>query len=441
MLLNNKFFFYLRHMVFMSFSNKVRLLLTALGIFIAVFLFSLGVIISDSYYAGILKDIEEMSDNTVIFSSYDNSGALKKEIAEYSNKVPIDVICLEQKKSIYSVKISPKQYLNVMAKVTGISNMEKNVFKGADNEKIIPVEYKLVKGREISSKDVNLKAPVAVIDEFTESLLFPDGDAVGNKIKLGSGINGTTSVKEGSSNNIIEVEVIGVVADSHESEVKKLQFEDELNHDENIFVNILLHIPSTALQELYPEEPVKRYFVYGFEQEEYKDFAEYAYNFVKMKTERGNSCSVYTKEELLEKSKLERADTRTAINVITFILCIISGISIMSVIFFSVKERIPEIGIRKAFGAGRLDIAFQFMVEMVIIAFVASFLAVFTSLIFSKIIQVYIRENMFIYYVVKVEISRLILPIAVGIMEAMICSLIPGIYAAGIKVADSLRFE
>lgn len=48
---------------------------------------------------------------------------------------------------------------------------------------------------------------------------------------------------------------------------------------------------------------------------------------------------------------------------------------------------------------------------------------------------------MFIYYVVKVEISHLILPIAVGIMEAMICSLIPGIYAAGIKVADSLRFE
>ncbi len=439
--INNKFFFYLRHMVFMSFSNKVRLILTALGIFIAVFLFSLGVIISDSYYAGILKDIEEMSDNMVVISSYDNSGELKKEIAEYGNIVPTDVICLEQKKSIYSVNITSKQYLNVMAKVTGISNMEKNVFKGADDEKIIPVEYRLIKGRGISSRDVNLKAPVAVIDEFTESILFPDSDAVGNKIKLGSSINGTTSIKEGSSNNIIEVEVIGVVANSHESEVRKLQLEDELNNDENIFVDIILHIPYTTVQELYPEQPVKRYFVYGFEQEEYEDFAEYAYNFAQIQTEKGNSCSVYTKEELLEKSKLDRTDTRTAINAITFILCIISGISIMSVIFFSVKERIPEIGIRKAFGASRLDIAFQFMVEMVIIAFIASFLAVFTSLIFSKLIEIYIREKMFIYYVVKVEISRLILPIAVGIMESMICSLIPGIYAAGIKVADSLRFE
>lgn len=36
----------------------------------------------DIYYAGILKDIEKMSDNTVVLSSYDNSGALKKEIAE-----------------------------------------------------------------------------------------------------------------------------------------------------------------------------------------------------------------------------------------------------------------------------------------------------------------------------------------------------------------------
>ena len=113
----------------------------------------------------------------------------------------------------------------------------------------------------------------------------------------------------------------------------------------------------------------------------------------------------------------------------------------MGIVFFSIKERIPEIGIRRAFGASKTDIAFQLILEMIIIAFIASAAAVATSFYACKIAEIFMVSNLFISFKIRVSAAQLILPVLVGIAEAIVCSIIPSLYAANIKVTDALKFE
>lgn len=86
---------------------------------------------------------------------------------------------------------------------------------------------------------------------------------------------------------------------------------------------------------------------------EYNNFLYYAQTLSEVKSRTGNGFSVITKDNLSAELENELSNTKTILNMISVLLCVISGISIMSITFFSVKERIPEIGIRKAFGAGK----------------------------------------------------------------------------------------
>ena len=113
----------------------------------------------------------------------------------------------------------------------------------------------------------------------------------------------------------------------------------------------------------------------------------------------------------------------------------------MGIVFFSVKERIPEIGIKKSLGAGRADILFQFVFEMMLISVIVSFFAAFCAFMCCKFLEGFISEKLFILFTVRVGLADFLSPILLGVLETMVSSLIPGIYASSIKVTEALKFE
>jgi len=64
---------------------------------------------------------------------------------------------------------------------------------------------------------------------------------------------------------------------------------------------------------------------------------------------------------------------------------VVGGVGIMNVMLISIKERTPEIGIRKAIGAKRKDILSQFLTESVVVSILGSFLGVLIGAAFTKI--------------------------------------------------------
>lgn len=437
-----KWLFYFKHLIQMSTINKIRLTLTSIGIFIAVFLFSVGTIITNSYYTGSLKVISQMEKNTAIITSNLDTQKLKEELSFVKNFTCIDISTLADQKSILSTKIDESQYLTIMSYVHGVSSINHIMPVLTEDGAFIPVKASLLKGRAISQTDIQAAEKVAIIDELTEELLFPGSEGIGEYIELGVGVGDITFASD-EAVSPIKLKIIGVVENSYSANLTKLMLKQEISkNSEHIFANVSIYCPISTLINLFENEDKSKSYFYQIENSDsYDDFVKKSSTLSEIKNKTGGSLSVTTKEMLLNNLEQDLSNTKTLINMISLLLCIISGISIMSITFFSVKERIPEIGIRKAFGASKLDIAFQFVFEMVIIALIASVVAVLFSVISCVLLENFLTESLYMAFSTEISFDLLILPLFIGVFEAVVCSIIPSLYAAKIKVTDSLRFE
>jgi len=95
-----------------------------------------------------------------------------------------------------------------------------------------------------------------------------------------------------------------------------------------------------------------------------------------------------TVPELLLKQQQRTKDIfNIVLGAIASISLVVGGIGIMNIMFASVMERIKEIGTRMAIGAKKMDIVVQFLSEAVLISVTGGFIGVFLGVILSQLIQ------------------------------------------------------
>lgn len=445
MLKENKFMIYVKHLLLMSTVNKVRITLTAIGIFVAVTVFAIGFIATNSYYHKSLSVIDEIQKNTV---AVNYKASESKQITEFVNRIglaPADDVMLPEPKPILCKEIDGERYLNVMATLHGVNNLYvATPFALTEDSLYIPSQTQLTEGRLFTHSDIQEENHVAVIDEITALLLFPGESALGKTITVGSGINGSSVSHENNPDRqSLTLQVIGIVKSNSIMQERRLVLEKTLNETtDSLFFQSQIYCPIGLINEYYPEEEKEKHMIFTFDtQENYEQAVSLLSTLSETSTNSGLSFTYTTYE--IQKSILEEdlQYTKIILNLITAFLCLISGISIMSITFFSIKERIPEIGVRKAFGATNIDIVFQFIFEMVSLAFLTATIATCFSILLSKALSVYLYENLYVVFPITLGAPYLLLPILIGVLEAVLCSIPPSLYAARIKVTDALRFE
>ena len=95
-----------------------------------------------------------------------------------------------------------------------------------------------------------------------------------------------------------------------------------------------------------------------------------------------------TVPELLLKQQQRTKDIfNIVLGAIASISLIVGGIGIMNIMFASVMERIKEIGTRMAIGAKKMDIVVQFLSEAVLISVSGGFIGIFLGIILAVLIQ------------------------------------------------------
>jgi putative ABC transport system permease protein len=123
--------------------------------------------------------------------------------------------------------------------------------------------------------------------------------------------------------------------------------------------------------------------------------------------------------------------------VVAFIALLISGIGIMNIMLVTVTERTREIGIRKAIGAAHREILYQFLIEAFLISGGGAVIGILIGLAIPVLVQPLLPGNL------RVPISPLSVLIAFGVScsTGLFFGYLPANNAARLQPIESLRYE
>jgi putative ABC transport system permease protein len=393
-------------------SNKLKSMLTALGIIFGVAAVIAMLAIGKGAKQEIMEQMKMVGVNNILInpvipdksSSTQTGEKQQKKFSRGLNLLDVDAI----KETLPSVKrISPEISFNSTAMLNGVKYTAKLV--GVSNDYFYLYNLPLVGGGFFNSYQEENGIQVCIIGANIRSKFFSKIDPLGQYIKF----------------NGIWLKVIGVL---QKTNVSLTGFEEKgVNvYNDNIYIPIqtmLLRYQNRALlnTKLVSEATSVQFFGGGgggggmsrvvVSSADASSDIETNYNQLdrivvqvteteqlqptteilsRMLTRRHTGVKDFeiTVPELLLKQQQRTKDIfNIVLGAIASISLIVGGIGIMNIMFASVMERIKEIGTRMAIGAKKMDIVVQFLSEAVLISVSGGFIGVFFGVIMAKLIE------------------------------------------------------
>jgi putative ABC transport system permease protein len=394
-------------------SNKLKSMLTALGIIFGVAAVIAMLAIGKGAKQEIMEQMKMVGVNNILInpivqdksSSSDQGEKQSKKYSRGLNMLDVDAI----KATLPSVKrISPEISFNSTAMMNGVKYTAKLV--GVSNDYFYLYNLPLISGSFFNAYQEENGIQVCIIGANIRSKFFSKVDPIGQYIKF----------------NGIWLKVIGVL---QKTTVSLTGFEEKgVNvYNDNIYIPIqtmLLRYQNRALvnTKLASEASTNVMIMGGgmggggmarviVSSSDANTDAETNYNQLDRivvqvnETEQLNSSTEIlsrmltrlhtgvkdfeiTVPELLLKQQQRTKDIfNIVLGAIASISLIVGGIGIMNIMFASVMERIKEIGTRMAIGAKKMDIVVQFLSEAVLISVSGGFIGIFFGVIMAKLIE------------------------------------------------------
>jgi putative ABC transport system permease protein len=121
------------------------------------------------------------------------------------------------------------------------------------------------------------------------------------------------------------------------------------------------------------------------------------------------------------------------------IALIISGVGIMNIMLVTVTERTREIGLRKAVGARRQEILYQFLVEALFISGVGAVIGIVIAVGLAVIAGAVIPSEMNLH--IPISPWSIIISLLVSCATGVLFGWLPANRASKLQPTESLRYE
>ena len=435
--MNYKWKLFWHQILVMTFENRMRAVLTALGIFSGLFVFSAGNLFLNSYYESCMSELEDMPD-TSIFTAYygENESEASKELLFASDDIPlVEKVSYNETCVQYTEKNEKMVYVG--ARVHAISKASNVLINYTGNYGVNPVIAELTQGRFITSREISDNEQVCMLDEYGANLLFGDENPIGQKVLFHYYSDGEEIEFEP-----VSYTVVGILKNQYYSEKQSNDYLDQLMDEEKneVYASINIYCPYDAMDYL-PELIIDKYFyVWNSNEENMCNVKEDVQNSCTLLQSEGiNVIDVMDKEKRIQQMETELKPLRVAFTGVTLILLMIAGICSMSILFFSMKERREEIGMKKAFGAKSIHLLLQFLMENVFLAIIAASVAVAASIILGFMLQGFFAENILKDFRLYIHASTILQPLVVGILFGAVFSVVPCTFYSSKNVTELLR--
>jgi len=373
--------------------NKIRSLLTMLGVIIGVAAVISLISIGQGVTKQVSSQIEGLGTNLIVITGMRNLGG----VLESS-----DVELLKKAESI--AKVAPSISQSDTTVKWGNSSMTANV-EGTNQDYPDVRNFSVVEGNFITENDTEKRKKVAVIGQDIVKEFFAGRSPIGEQLT----INGQRFT------------IVGVMEQKGEVLGQNL--------DSNIF------IPISSAERLFGTTKLRTIYVQAASTELAPVAVTDITNIFEAKFGKPDLVRVTSQDQLLGTMDSLSKTLTMMLGAIAGISLLVGGIGIMNIMLVSVTERTREIGIRKAIGAMRVDILSQFLVESVILSISGGIIGIIIGIVAAKTVSSSLG------WVTVVSLWSILVSFSFAVLIGVFFGIYPALKASKLDPIVALRRE
>ena len=389
-------------------ANKMRSILTMLGIIIGVAAVIALVSIGNGVKQDIQNSISSLGSNLLMVMPgaprtpgvRPSQGSMKSlKVSDFQAISKLDGVKAASPYTANSY-VTIYQSKNWTTTVSGVSSN----FQDVNN-------WTMAEGRFISSKNVENRERVAVVGQTVVKNLFAGEDPVGKEIRVKN----------------IPFRVIGVLNSKGNGTMGNDQ-------DDTIFIPY-----TTAMERVEGVDYLRMVYVVANDDNGIDRLQSDIENLLRVrhsiKDTNLDDFNIQNMKSIMETMEQTTGTLTLFLGAVAAISLVVGGIGIMNIMLVSVTERTREIGIRKALGATYFVIVTQFLIEAVVISLMGGLIGIALGIGASKLIGLASGMS------TVISVPTIVLSFAFSMAIGLVFGIYPARKAAKLNPIDALHYE
>jgi len=386
--------------------NKLRSILTALGIIIGVGAVIAMVSIGNGAKSQVEAQVASLGENVItIFPGSFTSGGMRGGWGSVSTLSLDDSDAIKREvANVYGVSPEVRDRAQVLANGLNWNTM----IMGESPDYPAIRSWKFVEGAMFGDQDVRSVAKVAVLGKTVVDQLFPDSDPLGKTIRIRDIPFKVVGVLAPKGFNLFGQDQDDTVVIPYTSHLKRVSRHPNIN---------------SILAQAASAEAIDRV------EQDITDLL------LQRRKGREQDFTVRSQVEIAQAATATSETMTRLLAGIAFVSLIVGGIGIMNIMLVSVTERTREIGIRLAVGAHSRDVLLQFLIEAVILSSLGGIIGVVIGIGTSQIIS--LRNG----WPILVSTTSVVVAVAFSAAVGVFFGFYPARKAAQLDPIEALRYE